>query len=68
MEQGNTGIHSFMVSGHRFDVYMRYHLMRTLGQGAYGVVCSALDIATNRKVAIKKRLTFLNHKLLQHEH
>jgi len=28
--------------------------MRTLGQGAYGVVCSALDIATNRKVAIKK--------------
>jgi len=80
MEQASpTGTHSFMVSGHRFDVDTRYHLMRGLGQGAYGVVCSALDSVTNKKVAIKKTISvFESHtvakrtlreiKLLRHFH
>ena len=52
---GETGkINSFMVSGARFDVDSRYTLIKPIGHGAYGVVCSALDNLTGEKVAIKK--------------
>lgn len=47
-------INSFMVSGARFDVDSRYTLIKPIGHGAYGVVCSALDNLTGEKVAIKK--------------
>jgi len=47
-------INSFMVSGCRFDVDSRYTLIKPIGHGAYGVVCSALDNLTGEKVAIKK--------------
>ena len=47
-------INSFMVSGSRFDVDSRYTLIKPIGHGAYGVVCSALDNQTGEKVAIKK--------------
>ena len=43
-----------MVSGARFDVDSRYTLIKPIGHGAYGVVCSALDNLTGEKVAIKK--------------
>eukprot|EP00002_Diphylleia_rotans_P030438 TRINITY_DN6256_c0_g1_i1.p1 TRINITY_DN6256_c0_g1~~TRINITY_DN6256_c0_g1_i1.p1 ORF type:complete len:365 (-),score=75.54 TRINITY_DN6256_c0_g1_i1:447-1541(-) len=46
--------HSFLVTGTRFDVDRCYTPIKPLGQGAYGVVCSALDHASNEKVAIKK--------------
>lgn len=52
--QGNGGVQSFNVLGTRFDCPPRYSLIRPIGQGAYGVVCSATDNATGRKVAIKK--------------
>ena len=32
----------------------RYTLIKPIGHGAYGVVCSALDNVTGEKVAIKK--------------
>jgi len=32
----------------------RYQYIKQIGYGAYGVVCSALDKKTNKKVAIKK--------------
>ena len=48
------GINSFMVCGTRFDVDARYTLIKPIGHGAYGVVCSALDNQTGEKVAIKK--------------
>ena len=47
-------INSFMVCGTRFDVDGRYTLVKPIGHGAYGVVCSAVDNSTGEKVAIKK--------------
>ena len=55
----------------------RYEPIKAIGKGAYGVVCSALDKATNKKVAIKKitgafenetdsRRTLREIKLLKH--
>ena len=46
--------HSFYVTGTKFVVDTRYQPLKPVGTGAYGVVCSALDRQTNRKVAIKK--------------
>ena len=53
-EPSSFPINSFMVCGTRFDVDARYTLLKPIGHGAYGVVCSALDNLTNEKVAIKK--------------
>ena len=47
-------VNSFMVCGTRFDVDSAYTLVKPIGHGAYGVVCSAVDNATGEKVAIKK--------------
>ncbi len=38
----------------KFEVDARYTVVETIGNGAYGVVCSAIDKKTNCKVAIKK--------------
>ena len=70
-------INSFMVCGTRFDVEGRYTLLKPIGHGAYGVVCSALDNTTGEKVAIKKinkafehltdtKRTLREIKILQH--
>lgn len=32
----------------------RYHILKKLGKGAYGVVWKAIDLATNKTVALKK--------------
>lgn len=45
---------SFQCGGTTFVVDERYEFIRQIGYGAYGVVCSALDKKTNKKVAIKK--------------
>ena len=45
-----------------FEVEKRYEILEHFGQGAYGVVCSALDTKTNRLVAIKKIENILEHK------
>ena len=47
-------VHSFSVSGTKFTVTRNYELIKPIGQGAYGVVISALNKITNQKVAIKK--------------
>jgi len=44
----------FAVSGTTFEVTKNYKLIKPIGQGAYGVVISALDQTTRKKVAIKK--------------
>lgn len=49
-----TDRHTFTVSGTKFIVDRRYAPIKPIGTGAYGVVCSALDKDTNKKVAIKK--------------
>lgn len=49
-----SAYHSFKASGQQFEVVAKYSLVRPIGHGAYGVVISALDKETNKKVAIKK--------------
>ncbi|KAA8498022.1 Extracellular signal-regulated kinase 1 [Porphyridium purpureum] len=48
------GTRSFNVMGTRFECPDRYQLIKPIGQGAYGIVCSARDQQTGEKVAIKK--------------
>eukprot|EP00550_Attheya_septentrionalis_P008281 CAMPEP_0198288606 /NCGR_PEP_ID=MMETSP1449-20131203/7051_1 /TAXON_ID=420275 /ORGANISM="Attheya septentrionalis, Strain CCMP2084" /LENGTH=515 /DNA_ID=CAMNT_0043986775 /DNA_START=506 /DNA_END=2053 /DNA_ORIENTATION=- len=45
--------HSFKAGSHTFTVDTKYSLIRVVGSGAYGVVISAHDTSTNKKVAIK---------------
>lgn len=67
------------VGSTEWTVDSRYQPLKTIGSGAYGVVCSALDRKSNNKVAIKKiakafeivtiaKRTLLEIKLLGHFH
>ena len=51
---GREPVKEFMVRGSRFEVAEQYTLIKAVGKGAYGVVCSCRDTRTGRKVAIKK--------------
>jgi len=44
----------FEAYGTTFNVDARYTFVKALGKGAYGVVCSAKDVKTGNKVALKK--------------
>lgn len=44
----------FMAKGNPFQVDSRYSYVKTLGVGAYGVVCAAEDSVLKEKVAVKK--------------
>lgn len=46
--------HTFMCGPTKFSVNKKYKFLKMMGGGAYGVVCSALNQSTNKKVAIKK--------------
>lgn len=46
----------------RFNVGSKYHVMDVIGEGAYGVVCSAVHRPTGQKVAIKK-ITPFDHSM-----
>lgn len=48
---GDGGLASMRTT---FQLPNRYRLIRPIGQGAYGLVCSAEDILTGEMVAIKK--------------
>jgi len=53
----STGVgafHEFKANGQPFLVPIRYSLIRPIGHGAYGVVISAQDSVSGKKVAIKK--------------
>ena len=45
---------AYTVNGKKFCVPMRYHLRKSVGYGAYGIVCAATDPVERCKVAIKK--------------
>ncbi|KAI9531265.1 hypothetical protein NQZ68_000763 [Dissostichus eleginoides] len=49
-----TGYHRLEVQKTTWDVPDKYTSLRSIGSGAYGTVCSALDQKTKEKVAIKK--------------
>uniref|UniRef100_A0A7S2WW08 Mitogen-activated protein kinase n=1 Tax=Rhizochromulina marina TaxID=1034831 RepID=A0A7S2WW08_9STRA len=53
-EAAHQDVHTIRVSNVAFVVPRKYSLIRPIGQGAYGVVISATDGSTGRKVAIKK--------------
>lgn len=50
----SSGKASFLVCGFRFDVDKKYKLLQPIGHGAYGIVCSAINLEAKQKVAIKK--------------
>lgn len=69
----------FSVLGTSFECPERYTLIRPIGQGAYGIVCSAQDVLTGENVAIKKiagvidneidcKRTLREMRLLRHFH
>ena len=47
-------VRQFVVRGSRFEVASKYTLIKAVGKGAYGVVCSCRDTETGLKVAVKK--------------
>ncbi|XP_054464510.1 STKc_p38 domain-containing protein [Anoplopoma fimbria] len=48
------GFHRLEVQKTTWDVPQRYAALRSIGSGAYGTVCSAVEQKTKEKVAIKK--------------
>ncbi|KAL6767555.1 hypothetical protein ACKKBF_B35705 [Auxenochlorella protothecoides x Auxenochlorella symbiontica] len=46
--------HQFKVSGVLFECPSSYAPIKPIGKGAYGIVCSACDVRTQERVAIKK--------------
>ena len=51
---GARQYHVFDIAGNRFEVDLRYTNLIPVGGGSYGLVCSADDSVTKRRVAIKK--------------
>lgn len=51
---GARRYHVFDIAGNRFEVDVRYTNLTPVGGGSYGLVCSADDSVTKRRVAIKK--------------
>jgi len=47
-------VHAFTAKSQTFTVDEKYQPLNEIGQGAYGVVCAAMDTSTGTKVAIKK--------------
>ncbi|KAK0387348.1 hypothetical protein NLU13_5661 [Sarocladium strictum] len=54
----------FKVFNQDFIVDERYTVTKELGQGAYGIVCAAVNNATNEGVAIKKITNVFSKKIL----
>ncbi|CAE7888988.1 erkA, partial [Symbiodinium sp. KB8] len=48
------GVQRVTIAESVFEVSTRYQIRKPIGHGAYGVVVSALDTQTGKKVAIKK--------------
>lgn len=49
-----AGFHSYVVSGTKFEVDLKYKPINPIGHGAYGVVISSQNTESGEKVAIKK--------------
>lgn len=47
-----------------FEVEQRYEIREIVGQGAYGVVCSGVDLKTGQNVAVKKVENIFDHRSL----
>lgn len=51
---GPSGKHRYIMWQTLFEVDTKYIPIKPIGKGAYGVVCSSMDMETQEKVAIKK--------------
>ena len=59
-KNGKPLVH-FMVGANKFTVHSKYKLLRAIGHGAYGIVCSAESTQTKEFVAIKKITNLFNN-------
>ncbi|KFH46169.1 Mitogen-activated protein kinase-like protein [Hapsidospora chrysogenum ATCC 11550] len=59
-----SGRKVFKVFNQDFVVDERYTVTKELGQGAYGIVCAAVNNQTNEGVAIKKITNVFSKKIL----
>ena len=53
-ENLGNGFHRYTVNNHPFEVRSNFKLVKSIGIGAYGLVCSAVDETTKQKIAVKK--------------
>jgi serine/threonine protein kinase len=51
----------FSVCGSRFTLPDYYEVIKGIGQGAYGTVCSATNLRTKSNVAVKKISNAFSH-------
>eukprot|EP00249_Psilotum_nudum_P028985 c3905_g1_i1 orf=115-1251(+) len=49
-----SGKHHFVLWRNMFEIDTKYVPIKPIGKGAYGVVCSARDLESGEKIAIKK--------------
>jgi mitogen-activated protein kinase 1/3 len=55
---------TFILSNGVLEVEQRYEVKTVIGHGAYGTVCSAVDLKTGRPCAIKKIENIFEHRSL----
>lgn len=60
----NTNPNAEVIRGQLFEVGPRYQQLAYIGEGAYGMVVSAVDTVTKTKVAIKKNIPLRASDLL----
>ncbi|KAF3322949.1 mitogen-activated protein kinase 4 [Carex littledalei] len=60
----NPGKHCFTLSRVLFEIDTKYIPIKTIGRGAYGVVCSAINKETEEKVAIKKIANIFDNRVV----
>lgn len=51
LEFSGNGRKSYTVHGSSFEVPVKYNLIKAVGYGAYGLVCSAVNSETQEKVS-----------------
>jgi serine/threonine protein kinase len=57
--KGNEKVH--YLASTTFTIDRRYSDLKAIGKGSYGVVCSALDASTGKRMAIKKITPMAKH-------
>lgn len=59
VEKNNDKVH--YLASTTFTIDRKYSDLKAIGKGSYGVVCSALDGNTGRRIAIKKITPMAKH-------
>lgn len=57
--KGNDKVH--YIASTTFTIDKKYSDLKAIGKGSYGVVCSALDGSTGKRIAIKKITPMAKH-------